>query len=311
MSQPVCSLLGVVLAHLLMYRARLWARQSPRRDPGRRQRRRVRERVLLLAATAAMAVSGLVQWAEVGDAEHWHAATSAILVLLAGRHAWSRRRLVHRGGHATCRHAEPASPMSSPVSKVNQFGFPHGPLGHLVGLVMRHGNADMEQAAIDALELHGNEHVLEIGSGPGVGLRLLADRLPGGRVAGLDPSPVMVAQARRLLASQPHVEMLKGAVPGLPWLEEAFDAVISVNNVMLWPDPVAGLRAVPRILRPRGQLVLAAHTWVLRRSIFPGAADDTMPAGLVQLVTAAGYTSPRAWLQPRRRGTGAYLHCVQ
>ncbi len=84
--------------------------------------------------------------------------------------------------------------MSSPVSKVNQFGFPHGPLGHLVGLVMRHGNADMEQAAIDALELHGSEHVLEIGSGPGVGLRLLADRLPGGRVTGLDPSPVMVAQ---------------------------------------------------------------------------------------------------------------------
>ncbi len=56
---------------------------------------------------------------------------------------------------------------------------------------------------------------------------------------------------------------------------------------------------------PRVRVSLSAQ------SIFPGAADDTMPAGLVQLVTAACCTSPRAWLQPRRRGTGAYLHCVQ
>jgi len=73
--------------------------------------------------------------------------------------------------------------------KINQFGFPHGPLGHLAGLVMRHGNTDMEQAAVDALTLHGSERVLEIGPGPGVGLRLLADRLPGGHATGLDPSP--------------------------------------------------------------------------------------------------------------------------
>jgi len=195
--------------------------------------------------------------------------------------------------------------------KINQFGFPHGPLGHLAGLVMRHGNTDMEQAAVDALTLHGSERVLEIGPGPGVGLRLLADRLPGGHATGLDPSPVMVTQGRRLLATRSNVEIHQGAMPELPWSKETFDAVISVNNLMLWPDASAGLHALAHVLQPGGQLVLAAHTWVLRSSLFPEAADDTILAGLVQLVTAAGYTSPRSWLQPRRRGTGAYLRCLR
>jgi len=196
--------------------------------------------------------------------------------------------------------------------KINQFGFPHGPLGHLAGLVMRHGNTDMEQAAVEALKLHGAERVLEIGPGPGVGLRLLAERLPGGHVSGLDPSPVMVAQARGLLAGRPNVEIHRGEVPGLPWSKETFDAVISVNNLMLWPDPSAGLHALARVLQPGGQLVLAAHTWALRRSIFPEACDDTILSGLVQLVNAAGYSSPQPWLLPRRqRGTGAYLRCLR
>jgi len=86
------ALLGAVLAHLLVHRARWPAGRSPRRGAKRGHR----WRVLLLVATAAMAASGLAQWAGVGAAEHWHAATSAIFVLLAGQHAWSRRQRLVR-----------------------------------------------------------------------------------------------------------------------------------------------------------------------------------------------------------------------
>jgi len=86
------ALLGAVLAHLLVRRARWRAGRSPRRGAKRGHR----WRVLLLVATAAMAASGLAQWAGVGAAEHWHAATSAIFVLFAGQHVWSRRRRLVR-----------------------------------------------------------------------------------------------------------------------------------------------------------------------------------------------------------------------
>jgi len=99
------ALLGAVVAHLWMYRARLRAGQSPRRGPGRGQR----WSVLLLVATAAMAASGFAQWAGVGAAEHWHAATSATFVLFAGQHAWARRHLVR------LRHVTRAASSSRPA----------------------------------------------------------------------------------------------------------------------------------------------------------------------------------------------------
>jgi hypothetical protein len=83
--------------------------------------------------------------------------------------------------------------------RVNQFALPHGFGGRAVGLVMAVGNADMERKAIGALGLSGDESVLEIGFGPGVGVRMLTKRLLRGFVAGVDPSEVM--SARRLGAT--------------------------------------------------------------------------------------------------------------
>src|SRR5690242_11457129 len=69
-----------------------------------------------------------------------------------------------------------------------QFARPHGVLGRLVGRAMA-------RRVIAALALSGDETVVEFGPGPGVGLRLLAEALPRGRVIGVEPSPVMRAQA--------------------------------------------------------------------------------------------------------------------
>ncbi|WP_158013461.1 class I SAM-dependent methyltransferase, partial [Carbonactinospora thermoautotrophica] len=115
----------------------------------------------------------------------------------------------------------------------NAFGLPRGVLGRIAGWIMSRGNADMERAIVDALPLSPDTHVLEVGFGPGVGLRLLAERCPAGRVAGADPSPVMVRQARRRVPS--GVELVEAGVSDLPWPDGTFDAVVSCNNIMLWP----------------------------------------------------------------------------
>ena len=83
------------------------------------------------------------------------------------------------------------------AERLNQFARPHGAMGHVVGWLMAAFNSDMERCAVDALGLHGTESALEIGFGPGVGVARLARRLPGGRVAGIDPSVVMLSQASR------------------------------------------------------------------------------------------------------------------
>ena len=55
-----------------------------------------------------------------------------------------------------------------------QFARPRGLLGRLVGRTMARQNAQLTLRVVAALNLRGDETVIEFGPGPGVGLRLLA-----------------------------------------------------------------------------------------------------------------------------------------
>lgn len=135
-------------------------------------------------------------------------------------------------------------PITSP------FAHPRGIRGRLAGWVMAHGNARTSREV--AARIPPGERVLEVGPGPGVLLRALADRSP----VGIDPSAGMRAAARR---RAPGAEVRDGtaAATGLP--DASVDHVVSVHTVALWPDLDAGLDELHRVLRPGGSLLLAWH----------------------------------------------------
>jgi SAM-dependent methyltransferase len=56
--------------------------------------------------------------------------------------------------------------------------------------------------------------------------------------------------------------MVRGNAEQERWAVQHADAVISVNNVMLW-DRATGLAEVRHVLRPGGQLVITVHRHVL------------------------------------------------
>ena len=74
-----------------------------------------------------------------------------------------------------------------------------GLTGRIAAHVMARVNADMEQAALDALEPRPGDRVLVVGFGPSVGIAELLRRVPDARVVGIDPSAVMVRAATRRL----------------------------------------------------------------------------------------------------------------
>lgn len=102
-----------------------------------------------------------------------------------------------------------------------------------------------------------DENILDVGCGGGWLVRELASRVPEGRVLGMDVSDEMIDRARHASSSVRNAEFLIGSVDAIPRDSNSFDKVISVESSYYWPDPLAGLREIFRVLRPRGS------AWIL------------------------------------------------
>lgn len=142
---------------------------------------------------------------------------------------------------------------------LSQFACPNGRLGSLAGRVMAYKNAEMNQFAIDALEIEQDDQILEIGFGPGHGVEMAARRAAGGFVAGVDLSPVMVGQAiRRNLDAivGGRVELCQGNVANLPYEYGRFTKVLAVNCYQFWPNQELNLAEIQRVMREGALLTL-------------------------------------------------------
>jgi len=109
------------------------------------------------------------------------------------------------------------------------------------------------------LSLHPGEHVLDVACGTGSVARLAAKRVsPGGTVTGLDLNPGMLAVARSLPhASDVRMDWRAGSAMALPFANALFNVVLCQQGLQFFPDRVAALREMHRVLVPRGRLGLS------------------------------------------------------
>jgi len=104
------------------------------------------------------------------------------------------------------------------------------------------------------------ERVVDVGCGAGLD-SLIAARMVGaeGRVIGVDMTPAMLEAARQSAAAMAatNAEFREGLAESLPVADEWADVVISNGVLNLFPDKLAGLREMARVLRPGGRLQIA------------------------------------------------------
>ena len=165
------------------------------------------------------------------------------------------------------------------------FGRPQGALGRFGGIVMARMNRQAAAWGVGLLEPGRDDRILEIGFGPGVAIELLARSAPDVRITGIDPSSAMVRQARKRNAAairRGAVDLRQGSADGLPFDDESFDAALAINSMQAWPDPMAGLREVRRVVGPGGRLVL----------VFTPRSGQAR-AGITALLTTAGFVEGR------------------
>lgn len=175
---------------------------------------------------------------------------------------------------------------------MRQFGHPRGIAGSMAGWVMAHRRSNLHRNkwAVALLEVQPADRVLEIGFGPGVAIAELAGRATRGQVYGIDHSEVMVRQAGRrndAAIRANRVQLIHASVEELPGFDEPLDAILAVNSVGFWPDPVEGLRRLRSLLRPGGRIALATQPRCPGTSTARGARE------LQDLLTRAGFTRIR------------------
>jgi SAM-dependent methyltransferase len=120
-------------------------------------------------------------------------------------------------------------------------------------------NDEPNRLAIDALELRPTDRVLELGFGPGWGLRTIAARIPGGKVFGVDQSDQMLRQAasmNRAAIAKGRVVLVKGPFSPLPWIESTFNKILLVNVAYFFDSNGQDIAEVYRVLRLGGRVVL-------------------------------------------------------
>ncbi len=110
---------------------------------------------------------------------------------------------------------------------------------------------------LEALALEAGERVLDIGSGPGLLVRDMAEAVGAqGRVRGVDLSADMLALSKARCAAQPWVAFEIADAAGLPYPDAAFDAAVSTQVYEYVPDIPAALAELHRVLRPGGRALI-------------------------------------------------------
>jgi len=106
----------------------------------------------------------------------------------------------------------------------------------------------------DAVGAVPGQRALDVACGTGILARELAARLCGGNVAGIDINEGMLSVAR---ARAPEIHWRCAHADALPFDDQRFDIVASQFGLMFFPDRVAALGEMWRVLEPGGRLAVA------------------------------------------------------
>src|SRR5450631_890181 len=123
------------------------------------------------------------------------------------------------------------------------------------GAKMERHHLDITQQTMRRMDLRPGERILDLGCGSGWATRLLA------RVVGVDISDEMIRQARAASKEFDNVMFVVGSAAQIPWEENFFDKVLSVESFYYYPDQERTLAELFRVMAPHGRLFILINLY--------------------------------------------------
>lgn len=142
---------------------------------------------------------------------------------------------------------------------------PEGENAKIVTELMQSGNNRMYDFTFDQLELNksGNASVLEVGPANGYFVNQLFSINSDLNYTGLDLSADMVKEASKInseFVKNGTASFIQGDLQSLPFENDSFDVIFTINTLYFWTDPLKCLNELKRVLKPKGKIAITIRS---------------------------------------------------
>lgn len=148
--------------------------------------------------------------------------------------------------------------MARRAKKVSQAQRPQGRIGRVFGWLMGRMNRPAYRWTVDQLKAAKPKSFLEIGFGTGHLEKMVAQKLKPEKLAGVDPSPLMVETATKRMrryGRKMQVVLNEGDDTTLP-KDGPYDAIAALHSFQFWTHPATTLAEIRSLLAPGGKFVM-------------------------------------------------------
>lgn len=143
-----------------------------------------------------------------------------------------------------------------------QLRQPHGEFAAQVAERMNEGNLHINLNTIEALKPAKDDNILEIGMGNGFFVKNILSHANTIKYTGCDFSEIMVDEARKLnqkFVRTGQARFYFASADNLPFGNEVFDKIFTINTIYFWADPQLVLTEIKRVLKSKGQIIIAVR----------------------------------------------------
>ncbi len=133
------------------------------------------------------------------------------------------------------------------------------------GEEMEAHHISITEQTLAIMDLKPGERVLDLGCGAGWASRMIAKAVANGnqpgQVVGLDVADEMIRRARAGSANYDNVMFVVGSAQQIPWEENFFDKVLSVESFYYYSDQERALAELFRVMAPKGELYILINLY--------------------------------------------------